>query len=186
MTWTKLGEEFGDAARKLSDAAFRTHVEALMWSNRRLLDLLIDPDDIRRFAETKHPEEAIAELVDAGWWRDEGEGWFIGCKFDDWQLEKTVVEVRREQSALRQRRHRMHAAGDHSICTDRCSVTRDASRDASRDKKRDGTRDPVRNGSERNGAEWEVQYPVNQSNDQPTDEERWAEVREAWGPDSAA
>lgn len=166
MTWTKLGEEFGDAARKLSDAAFRTHVEALMWSNRRLLDLLIDPDDIRRFAETKHPEEAIAELVDAGWRRDEGEGWFIGCKFDDWQLEKTVVEVRREQSALRQRRHRMHAAGDHSICTDRCSVTRDASRDGARDV----ARDPERSGTDRNGSEREGQYPPTKSAD---DEPPW-------------
>lgn len=155
MTWTKLGEEFGDAARKLSDAAFRTHVEALMWSNRRLLDLLIDPDDIRRFAETKHPEEAVAELVDAEWWRDEGEGWFIGCKFDDWQLEKAVIDVRREQSALRQRRHRMHAAGDHSLCTDRCSVTRDTSRD----EMSDVARDPVRNGPVRNGSEREGHYP---------------------------
>ncbi len=177
MTWTKLGEEFGDAARKLSDAAFRTHVEALMWSNRRLLDLLIDPDDIRRFAETKHPEEAVAELVDAGWWRDEGEGWFIGCKFDDWQLESTVVEVRREQSALRQRRHRMHAAGDHSICTDRCSVTRDTSRDGTGDV----ARDPERSGTDRNGAEWEVQYPTETStNDQlhPDDPDRTAHLRE--------
>lgn len=163
MTWTKLGEEFGDAARKLSDAAFRTHVEALMWSNRRLLDLLIDPDDIRRFAETKHPEEAVAELVDAGWWRDEGEGWFIGCKFDDWQLEKSVVEVRREQSALRQRRHRMHGAGDHSLCTDRCSVTRDKTGDV--------TRDPVRNGSERNGSDREVQYPTKPEPESLSDDE---------------
>lgn len=173
MTWTKLGEEFGDAARKLSDAAFRTHVEALMWSNRRLLDLVIDPDDIRRFAETKRPEEAIAELVDAGWWRDHGDGWFIGCKFEDWQLESTVVEVRREQTALRQRRHRMHAAGDHSICTDRCSVTRDKSRDE--------MRDPVRTGSERNGAEWEVQYPRKQHDDDedqmlPDDPDRFAHL----------
>jgi hypothetical protein len=29
--WTKLGDEFGDATWNLSDAAFRTHVEALMW-----------------------------------------------------------------------------------------------------------------------------------------------------------
>lgn len=178
MTWTKLGEEFGDAARKLSDAAFRTHVEALMWSNRRLQDLLIDPDDIRRFAETKHPEEAVAELVDAGWWKDEGEGWFIGCKFDDWQLEKTVVDARREQTALRQRRHRMHAAGDHSICTERCSVTRD--------KPRDDTRDPVRSGTDRNGAEWEVQYPPSKPTDKVSEDDRWAEVREAWGPNPAA
>lgn len=124
MTWSKFGEEFGDAARKLSDSAFRTHVEAVMWSNRRLQDLMIEHDDVRRFAETPTPDAAIHELVESGWWQKIPTGWYIGCRFAEWQLESTVVEVRREQTALRQRRHRMHAAGDHSLCTDKCAVTR--------------------------------------------------------------
>jgi len=51
MTWTKLGDEFSDAAAGLSSAAFRTHVEALCWSNRRLLDLIIPKASLKRFAE---------------------------------------------------------------------------------------------------------------------------------------
>lgn len=126
MTWSKFGEEFGDAARELSDAAFRTHVEAIMWSNRRLQDLIIKRPDVRRFAETADPGTAIAELVESGWWQDCGEiGWYIGCRFAEWQLESAVVEARRDQAAVRQRRHRLHAAGDHSLCTDKCPVTRD-------------------------------------------------------------
>ena len=38
MTWTKLGDEYGDQCWKLSDSAHRLHTEALVWSNRRHLD----------------------------------------------------------------------------------------------------------------------------------------------------
>lgn len=65
MTWTKLSDDFADDAWGLSDAAFRLHVEGLGWSNRKLLDLYIPADDLRRFA--KHPE-AVQQLLDAGFW----------------------------------------------------------------------------------------------------------------------
>jgi hypothetical protein len=117
MTWTKLGDEFSDAAAPLSDAAFRTHVEALCWSNRRLLDLTIPKASLKRFAETDHPNAAAKELVEAGWWEDHGDGWWIGCRFADWQVERSVIEQRRADTALRVRRHRMHKAGDHLGCS---------------------------------------------------------------------
>lgn len=176
MTWSKFGEEFGDAARGLSDAAFRTHVEAIMWSNRRLLDLVITPTDVRRFAETLHPEKAVDELVDTGWWQKTPEGWFIGCRFAEWQLESSVIEVRRAQATQRQRRHRMHAAGDHSLCGERCTVTRD--------KTRDEMRDPERNGSERHGS-GSALPPTPENDEDLPEEDMWAEVRETW-PDDAA
>ena len=34
MTWTKLSDDFGDDCWELSDAAYRLHVEGLLWSNR--------------------------------------------------------------------------------------------------------------------------------------------------------
>ena len=147
MTWTKLGEEFGDEARGLTDAEFRTHVEALGRSNRRLLDLYVPKRDLRRFAETADPEAAAASLATKGWWFDAGEAWLVGVRFPEWQLEGAVIEYRRNAAALRQRRHRMHEAGDHSICIrGNCThVTRD------------GTRDPERNGSVRKSTKNQVQ-----------------------------
>lgn len=169
MTWSKFGEEFGDAARDLSDAAFRTHVEAVMWSNRRLLDLVIPRKDVKRFAETDSPDDAIAELVFTGWWQDVPDGWYIGCRFSEWQLESAVVEVRRDQAAQRQRRHRMHAAGDHSLCTEKCAVTRDE------------MRDPVRSGTDRTGTARDVV----EGEPQPAIPEDDPETRAEWEAEEA-
>lgn len=131
--WTKLGDEFPDAARDLADAAFRTHVEALCWSNRRGLDLHIPKRDLKRFAETDDPDTAAKHLVATGWWDDHGDTWSIGNRFADWQIESAVVTHRREASARTSRRHRMHKAGDHTLCLpDRCpEAPRDESRDLS-------------------------------------------------------
>lgn len=74
MTWTRLSDDFSDDCWTLSDAAFRLHVEGLVWSNRKLLDCRIPKDDLRRFA--KHPE-AIEELLATGFWQDAGSHYLI-------------------------------------------------------------------------------------------------------------
>jgi hypothetical protein len=74
MTWTKLSDDFPDDCWTLSDAAFRMHVEGLVWSNRKLLDALIPQEDVRRFA--KRPE-AVEELVQVGWWEQREDGFVI-------------------------------------------------------------------------------------------------------------
>ncbi len=74
MTWTKLSDDFADDCWALSDAAFRLHVEGLTWNGRKLLDLRLPKDDVRRFA--KHPE-AVAELVAGGWWGEDGDAYVI-------------------------------------------------------------------------------------------------------------
>jgi hypothetical protein len=74
MTWTKLSDDFSDDCWRLSDAAFRLHVEGLVWSNRKLLDLRLDKDEVRRWA--KNPE-AIEELLACDWWEDRGEHYLI-------------------------------------------------------------------------------------------------------------
>lgn len=71
MTWTKLSDDFSDDCWELSDEAFRLHVEGLLWSARKLLDLVLAKDEMHRWA--KHPE-AVSELVERGYWRDEGDG----------------------------------------------------------------------------------------------------------------
>ena len=70
MTWAKLSDDFGDDCWSLSDAAFRLHVEGLLWSNRKLLDCRIPIDQVARFA--KHPD-ALQELVLGGWWELDGD-----------------------------------------------------------------------------------------------------------------
>ncbi|HEU0102275.1 MAG TPA: hypothetical protein VFR07_08135 [Mycobacteriales bacterium] len=65
MTWTKLSDDFADDCWTLSDAAFRMHVEGLVWSNRKLVDCHIELEDVRRFAKN---EPAVKELLEAGLW----------------------------------------------------------------------------------------------------------------------
>lgn len=74
MTWTKLGDEYTDQCWKLSDAAFRLHTDALVWSNRRHLDGILAKDDMRRWAKTP---EAVGELLQHGFWADEGNAYRI-------------------------------------------------------------------------------------------------------------
>jgi hypothetical protein len=156
VTWTKLGDEYGIEARDLTDAEFRTHTEALVWSNYRLLDLHIPKRDVMRFAESAAAADAVEGLAVKGWWEDRGDSWYIGLRFADWQEERADHERRQAAAALRAKRYRKHRLGDHSLCTPRrCreakAVTRDATHDATRDSMRDVTPprpDPsVRNGS---------------------------------------
>jgi hypothetical protein len=116
VTWTKLGDEFPPEARGLTDAEFRTHVEALGWSNTRLLDLLIPKTEVRRFAESPAAQDAPGGLVAKGWWEDRGDDWYIGLRFPEWQRDRQQVEHRRAYLAEAQRRRRAHKAGDHSSC----------------------------------------------------------------------
>ncbi|MDP9461721.1 MAG: hypothetical protein M3Q22_16215 [Actinomycetota bacterium] len=190
MTWTKLGEEWPDAARELTDAAFRTHVEALCWSNRRGLDLHIPKRDLRRFAETDDPDTAVKNLVTANWWQDCGDTWFIGVQFADWQLESSVVNKRREDTALRVRRHRMHEAGEHSICLPKnCPYLRNISSGSVGSALGNALRDALpgteRNGAEQNGSarSGEVVWKVGETEvvvGEPTAD--WPPVRRPSGP----
>jgi hypothetical protein len=153
VTWTKLGDEYGIEARDLTDAEFRTHTEALVWSNYRLLDLHIPKRDVMRFAESAAAADAVEGLAVKGWWEDRGDSWYIGLRFADWQAEKADTDRRRELAALRTRRWRKHKLGDHSLCTARgCKEARQAVTDnVTRHVTRDVTPsrpDPsVRNGS---------------------------------------
>jgi hypothetical protein len=74
MTWTKLSDDFGDDCWTLSDSAFRLHVEGLIWSNRKLLDLMIPKEDLPRFARGL---EGIGELLEAEYWEDQGSHYLI-------------------------------------------------------------------------------------------------------------
>jgi hypothetical protein len=64
-TVTRLSEDFVDDLAAMSDAAFRLHVEALVWSNRHGLDLRIPRGDLDR---TTQAPAAAQELIEAGMW----------------------------------------------------------------------------------------------------------------------
>lgn len=116
MTWSKIGDEFVPASMDLSDVAFRLHVEALCYSNWRLLDLTIPKRAFARYTAVEDIAGAAAELIDQGWWQDLGDEWWVGCRFPEWQRDRSQVEHRREQLALAQRRRRAHLVDDHRFC----------------------------------------------------------------------
>lgn len=107
MVWTKLDDRYGDDCAPLSDAAFRTHTEALNWTMRRETEGRITTRDLRRFAETADPDAAVAELAEIGWWEDHdsGDGWQV-IKDMPYQRTKEQIAADREATADRQRRWR--------------------------------------------------------------------------------
>lgn len=141
MTWTKIGDEFVDDAADLTDAAVRTHIEALAWSNRRLLDLVVPKRDLRRFAFSEDAEQAVEQLLEAGWWQDLGETWSLTYR-PDWQQSREQVEVRRETNL----RAQWHRRGDHRKCDPlKCSALSSADKPA--DSVADNAADPGRDGT---------------------------------------
>jgi hypothetical protein len=60
MTFTSLSDDSADQSRRLSDAAYRTHHEGLVWSNRILADCQLTEADLSRCHGTA---ESVAELV---------------------------------------------------------------------------------------------------------------------------
>ena len=103
MTWTKLSDDFTDDCWELSDGAHRLHIEALVWSNRKLLDCRISKEVMARWA--KHPEpQFISELLDCGWWRDDDDAYVI--------IHHSVYQRTREQVVRQQTVNR--AAGKRS------------------------------------------------------------------------
>jgi hypothetical protein len=140
MTWTKLSDDFGDQCAGLSDQAFRTHAEGLLWVMRRETGGWITDRDVRRFAESSGAAEAVTELVSCGFWSMVDGGYRIEHGMAD-QVEVAVIEARRRTDALRQQKRRRKAAGLAGGDEDDPS-RRDTPRDSRRDTQRDDLRDP--------------------------------------------
>jgi len=150
MSWTKLSDDFGDecAAAGLSDSAFRTHVEGLLWAMRRENGGRITQRDLLRFAEAAAPELAVAELVAVDFWSAVSEGcWEIQHHMAH-QPDPQVIAARRKRDSQRQTKRRRKLAG---LTSDDDVSRRDSDRDSSRDTPSDNTRDPGRVGSGRDG-----------------------------------
>ena len=111
MTWTKVGDELPDECERvdLSDAAFRTHIEGLCWSNRLGLDGRLPAKHVRRFAFSRSASSAIEELVAVGFWARADDGFVIVHHAAE-QVEARVTETRRDADANRKRRERLRKA----------------------------------------------------------------------------
>lgn len=147
--WLKLSDDFADDAARagLSDAAFRTHIEALLWIMRREGKPVLDRRDLRRALESPQAEGAVSELLAAGWWQRRDDGRVHVLHGMDHQPEPEVIARRREAATERQRRKRLKAVG---IDPDTGEVA--SRRDTTRDRWQDATRDPGRDGTGRGGS----------------------------------
>ena len=115
MVWLKLSDDFALrlSRKRISDAAFRTHIEALSWTMSRESGGTIDEVDIRRFADSEQAQDAVRELLYKGIWceekRDEDgqERHFfrLTMGMED-QPTPEEIETRRATNALRQREMR--------------------------------------------------------------------------------
>jgi len=143
MVWTKLSDDFGDECAKqgLSDAAFRTHVEGLLWTMRRETDGRIPEKDLKRFAESDQAADGLVEVLEKGLWRTTSDGYEIVHHMEH-QTTSDVLRKRREANSVRQQRRRRKAVGlpDEEVMSRR-DDTRDQLRDDTRDQVRDDTRD---------------------------------------------
>jgi hypothetical protein len=169
MTWLKLSDDFDDdcARTDLSDAAFRTHVQGLLYAMRRETGGWLDDRSVRRFPDTKDPEAAIAELVASGFWA-RGDGGYQVIHQMEWQPTPEDLAARREADAARQAKARTKRASE---ARKKASVDQQSRRDSERDSRRDDTRDygPGRDGSGQVGQETN---PALDEKDEP----------ESWGP----
>ena len=140
MTWTKTGSEFPDDAYnvELSDAAYRTHHEAITYLYKiERTDCFIRTDEVRRFAGSPHAEMAVTELVNLGWWRIQGQGYEVAHHAD--VIRRSIVA---QQKKLERDKRSAAAYRKRHVTAD---VSADVSADADRqtDKQLEGDQKPT-------------------------------------------
>ena len=110
MTWLKLPDDFDDSCDELSDAAYRTHVNGLLYVMRRETGGRFPKRKLRLFAGTTDPDAAVLELLACGFWLDNTEDYEVAHGMEH-QPEPEVLAKRRADAADRQRRKRRRDAG---------------------------------------------------------------------------
>jgi hypothetical protein len=109
VTYAKFGSEFPDylAAAGLSDAAFRTHAEAIMWVYHvEAWDLRLPKHMLRRIAGSTDSEAAVKELIAADYWADDGGAWVIRHHGNVILGSLSAQAAKRERDRKAQQRHR--------------------------------------------------------------------------------
>jgi hypothetical protein len=115
VTWCKLGTEFFDQAVDvgLSDAAVRTHAEAIAWlyglDREDVTDLSIPKHLVRRFAGSPDYEVGVEQLVSIGWWIETSTSYVVVHHGDVVRSSLAAQRKHREDEKERQRRKRAAA-----------------------------------------------------------------------------
>jgi hypothetical protein len=126
MTWAKFGVEYRSqlAKARLSDAAARTHTDALMWLyETEAMDMRIPKDVLRTVTATADYDRAAKELAAAGYWKDRDDEWEVvhhaGVVRDSIRQQHVVrARNRRAQAAWRARQAAPESAGGVSAYAD--------------------------------------------------------------------
>jgi uncharacterized protein YdaU (DUF1376 family) len=109
MTWAKYGVEYFDQCAEfgLSDAAVRTHSEALHYLYRlEDMEMRLAKHLLRRFAGSADWEQAAKDLVAHGFWRDEGDAYVVEHHGDVFRSSLAAQLKHRGDERERQRRKR--------------------------------------------------------------------------------
>jgi hypothetical protein len=117
MTWAKTGSEFPDECANvgLSDAAYRTHHEAITWLYTvERLDMLVPKRLAGRVMFSSNASAAVAELVAHGWWEDVGDAWRIRHHADVVRSSIATQQKKRAASKRTSQRHRAKKAAESS------------------------------------------------------------------------
>ena len=166
MMWSKFGTEYSDelADAALTDAAFRTHTEALMFLYRiESRDLRIRKHIIKRFAGSGEWDAAVRELVAKKFWREDGLDYIVVQHSSVYRQSVAAQRDKRERDKKAQQEHRNRekAARDGSEggTAKGPSVSDDVSADVSTDvnaTQTDRQTDAYREGSSREGSNGRV------------------------------
>lgn len=105
--WVKLDDHFAGHPKiqRLSDAAFRLHVEAMCYAG------LHESDGWLPVRVVSHRRRQVAELLHAGLWSKDQEGYQIH-DWSDWNGTQEQRQQRREQWREKKRRQRGESPGD--------------------------------------------------------------------------
>ena len=117
MTWTKLGAEFNSecALAGLSDAAYRTHSEAIGWLYEvEETSCRIPKRLFQRFAGSEDAEAAVGQLTGIGFWKDAGAVWVVLHHAGVVRQSIAAQQDKRSRDAKAQRRRRRKVSADVS------------------------------------------------------------------------
>jgi hypothetical protein len=117
VTWSKFGAEFNSecALAGLSDAAYRTHCEAIGWLYEvEDLTCRIPKRLLRRFASSNDTDAAIEQLTAIGFWKDAGAVWIVLHHAAVIRQSIAAQQDKRSRDAKAQHRHRGKVSADVS------------------------------------------------------------------------
>lgn len=182
MTWTRLDDNW------LADEAFDGLDVPTMWHYLNMIQFcsrgkrytgVIPLAHARTCSIVEDPLGAIAALIDAGLVENVDGATLRVVRIDEHVPPPSVREAA-AATKVRVARHRKHKNGDHSECLpEKCSHLRNASGNALH-------QDGDRTGLDVTGSTTPLPPDEQALLDELSDEDRWAEVREAWGSNGAA